>query len=56
MRFIPVNEEMKNTFFTTEKMKVVVKFNTKPTGTFLKIYSDYKIDFQLTGDFNYKAN
>jgi hypothetical protein len=53
---IPVDDALIETFFNTKKMKVVVKFNTKPTGTFLKVYSDYSIDFQLTGDFNYKAN
>lgn len=40
-----------------EASKVVyrVVFNTKPSGTHVRVYSEYGIDFQLTGDFIYRA-
>ena len=34
-------------------LRIVTKFSTNPQNTHLKIYSDYKIDFKITGDFNY---
>jgi hypothetical protein len=53
---IPVNEQKIQTLFNTKRMKIVAGFTTKPVNTNVKIYSDYSIDFQLTGDFNYRAN
>ncbi len=53
---IPVSEQRIGTLFETKRMLIRVKFNTRPSNTFLKIYSDYSIGFRLTGDFNYIAN
>ncbi len=55
-QYIPVTEHVKDNLFDTKKMVVRVKFNTKPAAMHVKIYSDYKMDLQLTGDFTYKAN
>jgi hypothetical protein len=53
---VPISEQMIQTLFDTPFMLIRVKFNTRPDNTFLKIYSDYTIDFSLTGDFNYITN
>ena len=53
---IPVTQDRINHFFESPKIKVVSRFTTKPTGQTIRIYSDYKMELQLTGDFNYRAN
>ena len=54
---IPVTQERIYRFLhETPRMKVISRFTTKPTGQTIKIYSDYRLDLQLTGDFNYRTN
>ncbi len=54
---IPVTQERIYRFLhETPRMKVISHFTTKPTGQTIKIYSDYRLDLQLTGDFNYRTN
>ena len=53
---IPVTQDRINRFFYTHKMKVISHFTTKPINQNVKIYSDYKLDLKLTGDFNYRTN
>jgi len=53
---IPLTQDRINRFFYTHKVKVVAHFTTKPVGQNVKIYSDYKLDLKLTGDFNYHTN
>jgi hypothetical protein len=36
-----------------KKLIIVAKFNTSSKPNFIKIYDDYRIDFRLSGDFNY---
>ena len=37
-------------------MKLTVSFTTTAQPNYLKIYSDYKIDLKLVGDFAYQIN
>ena len=54
---IPVTQERIYRFLNeTPRMKVISHFTTKPVGQTVKIYSDYKLDLKLTGDFNYRTN
>jgi hypothetical protein len=39
-----------------EKMIINISLTTQPQNELLKIYSDYKIKLQLTGDFSYRTN
>jgi hypothetical protein len=48
-----VDNNRMQTILRSRKIVFKVKFSTEPGSTFLKIYSDYSIDFKLTGDFNY---
>ena len=38
----------------TKKMKITSRLDSKPNNEHVKVYSDYKIKFKLTGDFTYK--
>jgi len=51
---IPLSNSKINTLLNTEKVLVKFSFSTVPTNQHLKIYSEYAIEFILTGDFNYK--
>jgi hypothetical protein len=52
-----VDQALINKFFDTSKMKISAKYSTTtPPTVYYKIYSDYTIDFQLTGDFTYEAH
>lgn len=42
--------------FLAEKVVFWADFNTQPGSTHLKIYSDYKMDFKIIGDFQYRVN
>lgn len=54
---MPVTQERIYRFLNeTPRMKVISHFTTKPVGQTVKIYSDYKLDLKLTGDFNYRTN
>ncbi len=50
---MPINEARVARLQNAKKLRIITKFDTNPTNTYLKIYSDYRIDFILTGDFNY---
>ncbi len=53
--FIPVTVERIDKLFDCRKMLIRARFDTKPASQYVKIYSDYAIDFKLTGDFNFLA-
>jgi hypothetical protein len=50
---IPVNETKIANLIGSKKLMILARFNTSSKPNFIKIYDAYKIDFQLTGDFNY---
>lgn len=50
---IPIPENKMNSVYETKRMLIRVKFNTANAGQYIKIYSNYKIDLKLKGDFNY---
>jgi hypothetical protein len=51
--YAPIDEARVARLQNAKKLRIITKFNTNPQNTYLKIYSDYTIDFILTGDFNY---
>jgi len=51
---IPIDEDKVKLLFNTKKALVTIRFTTKPDNQLLKIYSEYIIDLQLVGDFNYR--
>jgi len=50
---IPVGSSKVNHLIRAKKIIIVARFNTSSQPNFIKIYDDYKMNFQLTGDFNY---
>jgi hypothetical protein len=50
---IPVGVSKMNLLYNTKKLKLKVKFNTAAKPNYIKIYSDYKMDVKLVGDFDY---
>jgi hypothetical protein len=50
---IPVDTRRLDALQNAVKIRIISRFDTSPGNTLLKIYSDYKIDFLITGDFNY---
>jgi hypothetical protein len=52
LRF-PVNEAKITNLVHAKKLMILARFNTSSKPNFIKIYQDYKIDFKLTGDFQY---
>ena len=50
---IPLDKNQIDLLIKTKKIKIVSTFDTKPDMNSIKIYDSYKIDFYLTGDFNY---
>ena len=53
---IPVNQEVLDNLANASFMKVNAAFNSKPNNQFVKIYSDYQVDFTMTADFKYRVN
>lgn len=54
---IPLSEEKINKLIdSTKKLKITAKFNTSAKPAYMKIYSNYSLDFQLVGDFNYTVD
>ena len=53
---IPVDQTKLNKLYTAHKMKIVATFNTVSNPQYVKIYSNYTIDFKLLGDFDYHVN
>jgi hypothetical protein len=53
-----VSEAQLNNILRSKKMIFKVKFSTQPAvpGTFVKIYSEYEIDFKLVGEFDYHVH
>ena len=52
LSFTADENKMHNIYFA-KKAVFRAEFTTMPAGNFLKIYSDYSIDFKLVGDLNY---
>ncbi len=53
---IPLGASKMSLLRNTKQMKVVARFTTNPGMQFIKIYSNYSLDFTITGDFNYLAD
>jgi len=50
---IPMNKEKFDLFIRTKKLRIKSNFKTQPQSEHVQIYSDYTIEFKLTGDFTY---
>jgi hypothetical protein len=50
---IPVSKAKMEILRVTRRIRIVTRFTTNPGNRHLKIYSDYSVDFKLTGDFTY---
>jgi hypothetical protein len=53
---IPLDKTTLDKIKEVEKMIITISLTTQPQNELLKIYSDYKIKLQLTGDFSYRTN
>jgi hypothetical protein len=53
---IPLSAADISALTLAKKMKLTVAFTTTAQPNYLKIYSDYKIDLKLVGDFGYQVN
>ncbi|MDD4213927.1 MAG: hypothetical protein PHR81_03865 [Bacteroidales bacterium] len=51
--YIPVPESRIDNFFASKKLVIKAHFNTAGASHHVKIYSHYKAEIKLTGDFNY---
>lgn len=54
--FIPMDKTKFDLFIRTKKLKIKSTFKTQPQSEHVQIYSDYTIEFKLTGDFTYHMN
>jgi hypothetical protein len=50
---IPVPGQKITNLVHAQKIIITARFNTSANPNYLKIYDNYQMDFQLTGDFNY---
>jgi len=50
---IPVGASKINDLVHAKKILIIARFNTGAKPNYIKIYNDYRIDFRLSGDFNY---
>ncbi len=50
---IQLDEYEVQRFLQSNKLYLLVRFDSKPLNTAVKIYSDYSMDFQMTADFIY---
>ena len=53
---IPVNVKKMNELYAAKKMKIVARFNTSNQPSYVKIYSDYRLNMKLTGNLNMTVN
>ena len=53
---IPANQDKMNELRAAKKMYLKLKFNTAGQPNYVKIYSFYKMDVKIVGDFNYTVN
>jgi len=53
---LPLSAADITTLTLAKKMKITVAFTTTEQPQHLKIYSDYKIDITIVGDFSYQVN
>ena len=53
---IPLSKERIDLFQEAHSVRYQAKFNTTSQPNLVKIYSDYKIDLKLIGDFTYRLN
>ena len=51
-----VNEERMNNLYNSVAVIFKLQFTTEPAAAFVKIYSDYSIDFKMVGDMNYSIH
>ncbi len=52
----PVDVTKMEKLFNASKLLVIAKFNTaQPGSDYIKVYTDYSIDFKLAGDFGYQV-
>ncbi|HWZ21232.1 MAG TPA: hypothetical protein VNW06_01190 [Cytophagaceae bacterium] len=52
----PIDATKMNNLYNTYKVIFKIEFTTQPNSNYLKIYSDYSIDFKLVGDLNYSVH
>ena len=52
---IPIDQVIIQDLLDTKNIRVEAILDTKPINQSIKFYSDYGIDFILTGDFIYKV-
>lgn len=50
---VPLNTQKVDKLYATKRAVIKIKFNTTAQPNYIKIYSDYKIDLKVVGDFNY---
>ncbi|MGD0712482.1 MAG: hypothetical protein ABR968_15000, partial [Bacteroidales bacterium] len=53
---IPLSGAKLNDLFNAKKMIIVARFNTAAQPNFIKIYNNYKLGMEVTGDFNMTVN
>lgn len=53
---IPISKQKMQALNNTEHIVLDVIFNTLPTNQHIRIYSDYFLNLQLVGNFNYQIN
>lgn len=53
---IPVDHEKLDRVLKAKRRVIRVSFTTQPANTYVKVFSDYSIDFVLTADFIYHVN
>jgi hypothetical protein len=50
------NEQMMDNLYRSSFVIFKLQFTTLPSSTFVKIYSDYSIDFKMVGDMDYSVH
>jgi len=53
---IPMSQSKMSLLYAAKRMVLKVKFNTSAQPNYIKIYSDYSIDVNIVGDFNYTVH
>jgi hypothetical protein len=53
---VPISESKMSLIYNTKRLAFKVKFNTSAQPSYIKIYSDYRIDVNLVGDINYSVH
>jgi hypothetical protein len=53
---VPISESKMSLLYSTKRVALKVKFNTSAQPSYIKIYSDYRMDVNLVGDINYSVH